>query len=163
MKLIIALMVICHPAPLLADGVIECLEQLESRLALLERQIIASPAACDTLGPGWTRFEGATGRFLMGDDSDEEVRETGGRPSVKLEVPNLPPHNHHLPTMRRVIDEHQPADGFQPGWAFQNSGRNWVGGSPVNGNRLETNFVGEAKEFSIIPPFVEVSFCTKSD
>lgn len=38
MKKTIALMAICYPAPLLAEGVIERLEQLESRLALLERQ-----------------------------------------------------------------------------------------------------------------------------
>lgn len=58
----------------------------------------------------------------MGDDSDAEFGETGeGR--VTLSVDNLAPHSHDVTNLRRAVDKAgENADGFHPGWAFDDGG-----------------------------------------
>ena len=154
------------PKTLLAEGLAERLKQLETRLTLLERQIIASPTSCDTLGSGWSRFEGAKGRFLMGDNGDTNFGETGGAKSVTLSVPNLAPHNHEVTNLIRAYDEGgENTDGFQPGGAFDdggNPGRAVALGTPQPEHfKVVTKTQGSSTPISVLPPFLEIHFCTK--
>jgi len=153
-------------APLQAQGLVERQEEIEARLALLEKQIIASPAPCRTLGEDWKVYKNAEGRFLMGDDGDADLSESGGQIDVTLDTENLPSHRHDVTNLHRASDEAPAAGGFLPGAAFGDAGlggRVWVKGPPRSEARIQTEFVGSARPVPILPRFVEVHFCTKSE
>ncbi len=114
---------------------------------------------------GWSSFKPATGRFLVGAGSEFDVSyekdssgnrlsargrlQIGGAEAHKLDLAELPKHNHNLTTS---LD----------GQAFQTGGKNYpvptsanLQAYPFNGDE------GEGKAHNNMPPYIALFFCKK--
>ena len=140
-------------------GLIERIQRLESRLATLEKAIIASPEACGTLGPGWMPYEAAEGRFLLGHGGP--YPETGGAATVTLDKTQMPEHDHQVTWGHRhsvslndttgdKADDHQ----YRLDW-----GNEYELGRADN--NLIATYSGNSKPHENMPPYRAVHFCRK--
>lgn len=106
----------------------------------------------DSCPAGWSPFEPARNRFIVGAGSEHAYRSTGGASTVVLEQPHLPPHRHQIET-------------FEWGMSINANGAaqrlDMDDGPPWNGlsGRLTTTATGQGEAHENLPPFVAMSFC----
>jgi hypothetical protein len=104
---------------------------------------------------GWQEYTPASGRFLLGQNNAHPIGQTNNDGETrKLAVANLPVHQH------QTVEAGDPTHsymGYGPTqWA--RNGVNWVAGY---GTSSQTAPAGGDQAFSIMPPFVSVTYCQK--
>ena len=114
--------------------------------------------------PGWTEYQEANGRFVVGVGFDSQHNKygnavedktlgaTGGSDQVKLEIDHLPSHFHENPT--RGNDDR----GQEIEWALQATGRGQYGGP----HSRPTQTTGNDMPYDNMPPFVALQYCRRS-
>lgn len=87
-----------------------------------------------------TRWQKLEGRFLLGSSKSQPLGTTGGSPTHKLTIPEMPAHTHNLQT------------------AFGGAGGPRAGKSETSYiKRIKTDSTGGSQPFSIMPPFLSVN------
>lgn len=129
--------------------------QLGTRMLTLEARmnpvgtIIALRGSAATCPTGWDVYADASGRFLRGSSQEYPAGVLSGQDTVKLEVPNMPRHNHGGSAGNFV--SRSPDNGSFSG-----------GDNGTSSNNAKINWEGNGTPFRIIPSFVSVTYCVKT-
>ena len=102
---------------------------------------------------GWSSFNKANGRFIMGASEDRSLGETGGESSMHLTKEQLPAHTHIT-----QVNGGRSNDTFG---ATSASYTTLVGTQWADFKAALTSSTGESKSVEILPPFVVLRFCVK--
>ena len=107
---------------------------------------------------GWSNFEEADGRFLLGVEETYLYRREGGEEEVTLKVKEMPAHSHTVAVPKnwataKIVDE---LEGKPVGNLFNRI----ISETNVAGGPSEAKS-GEAKPHNNMPPFIVLYFCKK--
>lgn len=113
-----------------------------------------------TCPPGWSPYEPAKNRFILGaGDLYQTVGETGGAPEVTLEAKHLPPHEHEIKWLREHSVSLNDFAGDAPG---DNQYRlDWF--NEWEQGRADSNLIaistGGGQAHTNMPPYITLYFC----
>ena len=111
---------------------------------------------------GWTDFERAAGRFIVGVGSGDGLTrrllsQTGGDEQVTLSISEMPKHRHQNPTRgddQRQRDENRLQETI---WALPVTDKGTMGGA----HERPTEYVGNGQPHNNIPPYIALRYCKK--
>ena len=110
---------------------------------------------------GWDLYDDAEGRFIVGvgrhsthneygnEVPPMRVGDIGGENQTRLVIPNIPSHDHQIPSRGSGSREEE--------WALQATDQ----GEISDRHRRMTSITGEGAPFDIMPPFIALLLCQK--
>ena len=142
-----------------------------------EHVIVASTVSCKELAGGWSNFDDAGGRFIIGAGSHSEnglkaytpygVRPQatleptlGGEEEVTLTPKQMPKHNHFLSSQPNT----NPHDGLGGSSANYGLDENYRNAEPSGRwGRMERMIseTGDSQHHNNMPPYIALYFCKK--
>ena len=124
------------------------------------REVLIIPSSAvvafdsDSCPAGWTRFEAATGRVVIGTGQGErseayDLRDSGGKESYVLTTEQLSPHAHgvHGTNHDDTPSEHSDKTDTQYGSYFE--------------SYASTDSTGAGQPYSAMQPWVALTMCTR--
>lgn len=118
--------------------------------------VVASLTPCGNLQSGkWSRYEAASGRFILGESQQYPIGRPGGEAEVSLNNLQLPDHDHRF---TNKFLAHAPGSNFQQSGIQGNHGNT---GFVHFENRERTFNAGEGRPHNNMPPYVALYFCVK--
>lgn len=129
-------------------------DSLLSRAAIARNAVVAfvGRAGCPD---GWTRFEAANGRFILGVSDSFSPLATGGEQRVILTEAELPSHNHTIGPYEWGYSINGNGDGAR---IDVDDGPPWRG----HRGRLLADVAGGGQSHNNMPPYIALYFCKKT-
>lgn len=151
--------------PAAGQGLVERIESLEK---VLLNAIVVTSDSCDNLGPGWQPSAYGRGRFLIGTGGAVAgvSGETGGSPTIKIDVKHMPQHRHTVtsvpPSHARGVSLHDGFGGSSAPYGISDVYDESVdpvpGWSVTQHDQLMSTSGGD-QALDYLPPYVLVNFC----